>query len=57
MNHRTIHLMIALAFVLVYSATASALPTDLIYLGDRTIEQVQIGYSGTNDENLEYWFG
>ena len=57
MNHRTIHLMIALAFVLVCSATASALPTDLVYLGDRTIEQVQIGYSGTNDENLEYWFG
>jgi hypothetical protein len=34
-----------------------ATPTDLIHLGDWTQEQVQIGSSGTNAENLEYWFG
>ncbi len=39
------------------SAQGYALPTDLIDLGDESVEQVQIGY--TNDpelENLEYWF-
>jgi hypothetical protein len=59
MNHRMIGLFGAFAIVVFYAATAAALvvpPTELIYMGDTTIEQVQIGYSGTNDENLEYWF-
>ncbi len=39
------------------SISAFALPTEVINLGDTTLEQVQIGYSGNSElENLEYWF-
>jgi hypothetical protein len=48
--------ILATAMMLWVSA-ASATPTTVLSLGDTTVEQVQIGSSGTNQENLEYWFG
>jgi len=30
---------------------------ELIHLGDTTVENVLTGNTGTNQENLEYWFG
>lgn len=39
------------------AATAQAVPTSVVSLGDNTIEDVQIGYSNNPKlENLEYWF-
>ena len=36
---------------------ADATFIELINLGDTTVEEVHTGNSGTNKENLEYWFG
>jgi hypothetical protein len=45
------------AVFMILGANAHALPTQPIDLGDTTVEQVQIGYSGDATlENLEYWF-
>lgn len=56
-NVRMLHTVWAAAFMLLGTTAAMATPTEVIYLGDWTQEQVQIGNSGTNAENLEYWFG
>ncbi|MGE0086610.1 MAG: DUF4114 domain-containing protein [Desulfococcaceae bacterium] len=47
--------LIVLSFF-VMGTNADALPTQVLYLGDETVEAVQTGYSGTNKENLAYWF-
>jgi len=45
------------ASILMVTAPAFSLPTEILFLGDRTIEDVQIGYSGDDTlENIEYWF-
>jgi hypothetical protein len=61
MNFRMVHLAFAFASVFFAATTAGAFslgtsPTQVIDLGDLTQEQVQIGFSGTNAENLEHWF-
>lgn len=39
-------------------ANAYAFPTQAVSLGDKTIEEVKIGYSGNyKKESLEHWFG
>jgi hypothetical protein len=49
--------VIAIMGLLSFATGAYALPTQVIDLGDETIEQVQIGYSqNAYLENLEYWF-
>ncbi len=49
---------IAVFGIFLTSAGVHALPTQVIDLGDETIEEVQIGYSGDpRKENLSYWFG
>jgi hypothetical protein len=63
-NFRMLPILLAAMFVLSGTTVAVAAlivpptgsSTELIYMGDTTIEQVQVGYSGTNAENLEYWF-
>jgi len=43
--------------VFLLASTAIASPTQVIDLGDQTVENVQTGYSNNvNLENLEYWF-
>jgi hypothetical protein len=50
----SIMLSLSLAFT---GIAAHALPTQVINLGDTTIEQLQTGYSGNPAlENLEFWF-
>lgn len=50
------HLLAAAALIL-FAANAHALPTRLVDLGDETIEEVQIGYSGDpRKKSLAYWF-
>lgn len=47
----------AVSFFL-FGANAHAVPTQVISLGDQTVEEVETGYSGdVTKENLEYWFG
>ncbi|MEZ4527457.1 MAG: DUF4114 domain-containing protein [Desulfobacterales bacterium] len=41
---------------LLMGTNADAMPTQVISLGDETVEMVQTGYSGTNKENLAWWF-
>ncbi|MFP4032499.1 MAG: hypothetical protein ACLFTV_13125, partial [Desulfococcaceae bacterium] len=57
MKFRMLSIPLALTFLFTAATVATATPTEVLYLGDRTIEQVQVGNSGTNAENLEYWFG
>jgi len=49
---------IVLALGIAFTGLAAhALPTEVIDLGDTTVEQLQTGYSGNPQlENLEYWF-
>lgn len=48
---------ITVVTVALLGTTAHAVPTQVIDLGDTTIEDVQIGYSGDyKKESLEYWF-
>lgn len=43
--------------IILVTAQGYALPTEVIDLGDESIEQVQIGYTNNPElENLEYWF-
>jgi hypothetical protein len=56
MNHRFFQFAAAFATFLLMAATVHATPTTLIHFGDWTQERVQVGYTGTNMENLEYWF-
>jgi hypothetical protein len=56
---KKLSLIAVLAIVSVFSISliAQALPTQIISLGDTTIEQLQTGYSNDPSlENLEYWF-
>ncbi len=49
--------LFAAAALILFGANGHALPTQLVDLGDETIEEVQIGYSGDPQrESLEYWF-
>ena len=48
---------IAVFGIFLTSGAVHALPTQVIDLGDETVEQVQIGYSGDiRKESLSYWF-
>lgn len=45
------------ASVLIVTTPAYSLPTEILFLGDRTVEEVQTGYGGdVTIANLEYWF-
>ena len=41
-------------FLMAFSVEAT--PTKVLHLGDQTVEKVQVGNSGTNAEDLGYWF-
>ena len=56
---KAIKLIIATVWASVWIAATPAfsLPTEILFLGDRTIEEVQTGYTGDDTlENIEYWF-
>ncbi len=58
-NSRIILLAVVLLplFMFGMASNGEATYLELVNLGDTTIENVQIGNTGTNRENLEYWFG
>jgi hypothetical protein len=56
MKFRIASIPLTLTVLFAAATVATATPTEVLYLGDQTTERVQVGYSGTNAENLEYWF-
>jgi hypothetical protein len=58
MKNRKWVFAIALFLLLVFGLQpkAEATSLELVNLGDTTVENVATGNSGTNNENLEYWF-
>ena len=57
MKHQHFFSAILVVSLILIGGSVYGLPTEVVNLGDTTIEQLQTGYSGNPAlENLEYWF-